>query len=247
MRYLYSTWCILTFAVTFLLLFPVFVILSFFGNRGRRAIWQVIRAWSFAWFFLIGMQVKLRYSGARPGKKQPFIVVANHSSYIDVPLIFRAVPFFVRPLAKAELAKVPLFGYLYRQMAVLVDRSDNKSKAHSIQKLRRALSREGSIFIFPEGTFNETEQPLKFFYDGAFRLALQTRTPLLPVIFPDAVDRWHYQGVFHWSRGTITARFLPPVAVEPFLPNDIQGLKSKIFRMMEEALENEMTRKSRKQ
>jgi 1-acyl-sn-glycerol-3-phosphate acyltransferase len=221
--------------VTFLALFLVFVILSFFGNWGRKAIWNVIRGWSFVWFFMIGMQPKISYQGGKPNKKQNYIVVANHASYIDVPFIFRAVPFFIRPLAKAELAKVPLFGYLYRQVAILVDRSDNKSKAHSIQKLRRALNREGSIFIFPEGTFNETEEPLKPFYDGAFRLALQTNTPILPVIFPDAVDRWHYSGVFTWSPGKITAVFLPPVAVDQFMPNDLAGLKKKVFDMMWEA------------
>lgn len=232
MRYLYSIWGILTFVLTFLVLFPVFVILSFFDNWGRKAIWNVIRGWSFVWFFMLGMRVKIRYRDSKPEKNKNVIVVANHASYIDVPFIFRAVPFFVRPLAKAELAKIPLFGYLYRQVAILVDRSDNKSKAHSIQKLRRALSREGSIFIFPEGTFNETEEPLKPFYDGAFRLALQTNTPILPVIFPDAVDRWHYKGALHWSPGKITAIFLPAVDVAPFLPNDMQGLKKKVFDMM---------------
>lgn len=232
MRYIYSVWCILAFIVTFLVLFPVFVILSLFGNWGRKAIWTVVRGWSFVWFFMIGMKPVIKYKGERFDKHANYIVVANHASYIDVPFIFRSVPFFVRPLAKAELAKVPLFGYLYRQVAVLVDRSDNKSKAHSIQKLRRALTREGSIFIFPEGTFNETEEPLKAFYDGAFRLALQTNTPILPVIFPDAVNRWHYSGALQWKPGKITAIFLPPVSVAEFEPNDLAGLKNKIFTAM---------------
>lgn len=231
MRYLYSIWCILTFVITFLALFLVFVILSLFGNSGRKAIWAVIRGWSFVWFFLIGMVVKIRYHGGKFDKTKNYIVVANHASYIDVPFIFRSVPFFVRPLAKAELAKIPLFGYLYRSVAILVDRSDNKSKAHSVQKLRRALNREGSIFIFPEGTFNETTEAMKPFYDGAFRLALQTNTPILPVIFPDAVDRWHYKGVFHWSPGKITAIFLPPVEVAAF-KNNMQGLKQAVHDMM---------------
>ncbi|KAA5537088.1 1-acyl-sn-glycerol-3-phosphate acyltransferase [Taibaiella lutea] len=235
MRYLYSVWCILTFVTTFLALFPVFVLLSLFGNGGRKAIWAVIRGWSFVWFFMIGMIVKIKYHGGKFDKSRNYIVVANHASYIDVPFIFRAVPFFVRPLAKAELAKIPLFGFLYRQVAILVDRSDNKSKAHSVQKLRRALNREGSIFIFPEGTFNETTEAMKPFYDGAFRLALQTNTPILPVIFPDAVNRWHYKGIFHWSPGQITAIFLPPVEVETF-KNNMSGLKQKVFDIMKEEM-----------
>jgi 1-acyl-sn-glycerol-3-phosphate acyltransferase len=231
MRVLYSFWCILTFALTFLVLFPFFVLFSLFGNWGLKAIGKILRGWGFAWFFIIGMKPKIHFH-QKPDKNKNYIVVANHASYIDVPFIFRAVPFFVRPLAKAELAKIPLFGFLYRKVAVLVDRNDNKSKAHSIQKLRRVLTREGGIFIFPEGTFNETDEPLKPFYDGAFKLALQTKTPILPVIFPDAVNRWHYSGIWTWTPGNITAIFLPEVSIEGFDPNDTKGLKEKVFNMM---------------
>ncbi len=234
MRYLYVIWCITTFIVFFLVLFPFFILLSFFRAWGRKAIWQLIRGWSYVWFFLIGMQARRVYQ-QRPVKGRNYIVVANHVSYIDTPLIFRTIPFFVRPLAKKELAKIPLFGFLYKQMAVLVDRSDSASKYKSIHMLRRALQREGSIFIFPEGTFNETEEPLKFFYDGAFRLALKTRTPILPVIFPDSIKRWHYSSLWKWSPGIARAVFLPEVAVEEFEPNDIAGLKEKVFDLMWDA------------
>jgi len=231
MRYLYVIWSITTFIIFFLALFPVFLFLSFFGAWGRKAIWQVIRAWSYVWFFLIGMPAPRVYR-QKPVKGRNYIVVANHVSYIDTPLIFRTIPFYVRPLAKAELAKIPLFGFLYRQVAVLVDRADGKSKAKSVQMLRRTLQREGSIFIFPEGTFNETDEPMKFFYDGAFRLALRTNTPILPVIFPDTIRRWHYSSLWKWSPGKNRAVFLPEVGVAEFEPNDIAGLKKKVFDMM---------------
>ena len=117
-------------------------------------------------------------------------------------------------------------------MAVLVDRSDTKSKSRSMQMLRRSLQREGSIFIFPEGTFNETGEPLKSFYDGAFRLALKTNTPVLPVIFPDTYKRWHYSSFWSWNAGINRAVFLPEVDITEFQPNDVQGLKQKVFDMM---------------
>jgi 1-acyl-sn-glycerol-3-phosphate acyltransferase len=231
MRYLYVIWSVTLFILFFLALFPVFLLLSFWGGWGRKAIWQVIRAWSYVWFFLIGMPAKRVYI-KRPEKRKNYIVVANHASYIDTPLIFRTIPFYVRPLAKMELAKIPLFGFLYRQVAVLVDRSDNQSKTKSIHMLRRTLQREGSIFIFPEGTFNETDEPLKFFYDGAFRLALRTNTPILPVVFPDVIKRWHYSSFWKWSPGVNRAIFLPEVSIDEFEPNDIAGLKKKVFDMM---------------
>lgn len=231
MRYFYTIYCIAVFVIFFLVLFPFFVLFSFFGAWGRKAIWQLIRGWSYVWFFLIGMPARRVYM-QRPQKGKNYVVVANHISYLDTPLIFRTIPFFVRPLAKKELAKIPLFGFLYKQMAVLVDRSDVKSKSKSMQMLRRSLQREGSIFIFPEGTFNETGKPLKDFYDGAFRLALRTNTPILPVIFPDTYKRWHFSSFWSWNAGINRAVFLPEVELTEFLPNDIQGLKKKVFDMM---------------
>ncbi len=235
MRYLYVLYCSLLFISLFLLLFPVFLLLSFFGKKGRKATWYVVKGWSYVWFTLIGMWVKCIYQ-AKPQKGRHYIVVANHTSYIDTPLIFRTIPFFVRPLAKTELSRVPLFGFLYRQLAVLVDRSDSASKAKSVRLLRETLDKEGSIFIFPEGTFNETEQPLKNFYDGAFRLALETRTPILPVIYPDAVLRWHYRSFWSWSPGLNRAVILPEVDSSAFLPDNTEGFRQEVFAVMKEAL-----------
>ncbi|MFT4061879.1 MAG: lysophospholipid acyltransferase family protein [Edaphocola sp.] len=235
MRYLYVLWVISTFVVCFLLLFPIFLVLSFLGIKGRRAIWAVLRGWSYCWFFVIGMPVRAEY-GAKPDKRKNYIVVANHASYIDTPFLFRAVPFFVRPLAKKELSKIPLFGRLYKSMAVLVDRDSVASKRASIHALRRSLQREGSIFIFPEGTFNETPEPLKGFYDGAFRIALRTRTPILPVIFPDTVKRWHHSSLWRMQPGTLRVIFLPEVPVDGYGANDIQAYKQKVFDAMWQAM-----------
>lgn len=235
MRYLYVIYCAVVFVVFFLILFPFFVALGFFGVWGRKASWWLIRGWAYIWFFLVGMPSCNIYK-KRPSKNKNYIVVANHVSYIDTPLIYRTIPFYVRPLAKKELASIPLFGRLYRQMAVLVDRSDNSSKAKSIHLLRRSLQREGSIFIFPEGTFNETDKPLSRFYDGAFRLALRTNTNILPVIFPDALQRWHYSSFWKWSPGKARAVFLPEVDIRPFKPNNVDGLKKVVFDEMWQAL-----------
>lgn len=235
LRYLYVLYAITTFVILFLILFPFFLLFGWMGQWGRQVIWQLIRAWSYIWFFLIGMPVKRIYR-QRPEKGKHYIVVANHISYIDTAMIFRAVPFFVRPLAKSELARIPLFGYLYRQMAVLVERGSAKSRLKSVQHLRRSLQREGSIFIFPEGAFNETGEPLKSFYDGAFRLALHTRTPILPVLFPDTVKRWHYKSFWSWSPGISRAVFLPEISVAGLERTDIPLLKEQVYQTMDTAL-----------
>lgn len=170
----------------------------------------------------------------RPDKKQRYVVIANHISYLDTAVLFSTVPFFVRPLAKSSLANIPLFGYLYRQIAILVDRESHKSKQQSIKKLRHIIEKESSIFIFPEGTFNETEQPLKSFYDGAFRIAIASGYPILPVLFLDTINRWHYSAFWKWSPGINRAIIMPPININDF--KNSKALKEKAYQLMLEEL-----------
>lgn len=235
MRYLYVLYALITFVLFFLLLFPFFLLFSLFKNPGRKIIWYLIKAWGYIWFFLLGMPVR-RIFKTKPEKNKAYVVVSNHRSYLDTALLFRVMPFMVRPLATKELTKIPLFGFLYRKMAILVDRSSDRSRALSVRLLRHVLRHESSIYIFPEGSFNETEKPLKDFYNGAFRIALQTRTPVLPVVFPDTVKRWHYSSFWAWTPGICRAIFLDPVEVAPYSEDQSDDLKRNVFTLMAAAL-----------
>jgi 1-acyl-sn-glycerol-3-phosphate acyltransferase len=100
----------------------------------------------------------------------------------------------------------------------------------------RSLKHEGDIVIFPEGTFNETGETLKEFYDGAFRLAINTQTPILPVVFPDTVHRWHYSGWWKLWPGRNRAVFLPEVPVEGMGLDQLPQLKATVYAAMEAEL-----------
>jgi len=237
LRYLYSVYCIITFAVLFLLFLPFFVLLGFFGEKGRKVSWRLIRIWGFVWLFLIAMPVRIHYRAGKPDTGKNYIVVANHLSYLDTAMIFRAIPFYAKPLAKAELAKIPLFGLLYKQVTVLVQRDNKDSKNKSIKQLKEHLEHSGSIFIFPEGAFNETEAPLMHFYDGAFRIAKETHIPILPVLFPDTKKRLHYSSVFSFKPGISRAVFLPEISAAEIAILDVAQLKERVRNSMLAALE----------
>jgi 1-acyl-sn-glycerol-3-phosphate acyltransferase len=173
----------------------------------------------------------------RPDRKKQYIVIANHWSYLDTAMIFRAIPFYARPLAKYELSKIPLFGFLYKTMAIIVDRENPESRLKSLHLLKHTIEAEKtSIFIFPEGTFNETNEPLKSFYDGAFRIAIETQTPILPVLFPDTRKRWHYRSFWAWSAGISRAVFLPEIDVRNYSTNDVAALRDKTHQAMWRAM-----------
>lgn len=226
----YTAWVLLTFAASIVIFFPVFALISLGNNHGARsAIHAIIRWWCRGWLFIIGMPV--RVSGSNPDGR--FIIVANHISYLDTLVIFPAVGRYFRPLGKKEFSKYPLLGFIYKQVVILVDRSSAMSRSISMRLMWRVMRKEGSIIIFPEGTFNETGAPLKSFYDGAFRLSVNTNTPILPLILPDTPARWHYSAWWKVWPGRNRAIFLAPI-----LPvgKDIATLKQQVYGAMEAEL-----------
>ncbi len=114
-RFIYTLYGFACFLITMLLLFPVFIFASFLGKiKGGNLIYTTCRLWGDCWFFLIGVNHKNIYEAPHNRDKQ-YIFVSNHISYFDIPVMMKAVrKQHIRILAKSEMAKVPLFGFIYR-------------------------------------------------------------------------------------------------------------------------------------
>jgi 1-acyl-sn-glycerol-3-phosphate acyltransferase len=235
-RFIYAIYALIIFIATMLLVVTCVVIASFFGRiRGGNAIFRLCTLWSDTWFFFVGIRHQNFYE-APHDKSKNYIFVANHISYIDAPILVKALRQRVRVLGKIETSKVPVFGYIYRKAVVTVDRSNPAARANSVRILKSVLTKNISIFIFPEGTFNETHQPLKSFYDGAFRLAIEMQTPVKPVLFLDAYDRMCYEKVFHLTPGRSRAIFLEEVPTQGLTIEDLESLKQRVHGIMSDKL-----------
>ena len=231
--FIYSIYAFIVFIVVMLLLFPFFLIASFFGEiKGGNMMYIICRLWADIVLFLWGIYHKNIFEAPKAIDK-PVVFVFNHISFIDIPImmkVFRKQP--IRILAKAEMAKVPIFGYIYRNATVMVDRASNEARAKSVIQLKKVLANNISIVISPEGTFNMTNKPLKEFYNGAFKIAVEMQTAIQPVLFLDAFDRLSYKSIFSMTPGKSRAVFLS--AIEP--ENDALKLKQKVFDEMESGL-----------
>ena len=221
--------------MSLLIAFPFFLIIAAGNSIGaRRAIYTIIKYWSRGWLFIIGMPVKR--VGAMPAKDRKNVVVMNHISYIDSMVIFSAIPGYFRALGKKEMSKIPIFGFVYKQLVVMVDRSSAHSRSKSMRLMWRVLRHDSNIAVFPEGTFNETGRPLKEFYDGAFRLAINAQTPILPILFLDAAERWHYSAWWKIWPGPNRVVYLPEIAVGGMGMEDLPMLKKNVYDAMEAGL-----------
>lgn len=220
------------FGATLLIVLPFYLLLSLPKTaQSRKAMWALTRAWSKLWLLLAGMPVRVYGSFPTEGR---FVIISNHVSYLDAIVIFAILPRYFRPLAKAEIAKAPLFGFIYSQIALLIDRSSAHSRAKSTKLMWRTLEEECDVFIFPEGTFNETPEPMKPFHDGAFRMAIKTGTPILPLILPDTKKRWHYSHWWMLAPGRNRACILQAIPVEKDTEADIAWLREHTRTQMSE-------------
>jgi 1-acyl-sn-glycerol-3-phosphate acyltransferase len=219
-----------------LVIFPLAIVASFFGRiNGGNAIYKICMLWGDLWYFLIGIRHKNIYESPLEKDKQ-YIFVANHISYLDAPMIVKSLRRPIRALGKSEMSKVPVFGFIYRRAVVMVDRRDAERRAQSVRILKSVLRRGISVFIFPEGTFNLTKKPLKSFFDGAFRIAIETQTPIKPLLFLDAYNRMNHKSIFSLNPGKSRTIFLETIDVDRYTMADVERLKQDVYALMERKL-----------
>ncbi len=199
-------------------------------------LFYICRFWADAFFFLTGIRHKNIYEEEHdPGRQ--YIFVSNHISYLDIPMMMKAIRHqHIRILGKAEMAKIPVFGFIYKQGVVLVNRESPKQRLKSVENLIFFLHKKISVFICPEGTFNITHCPLKSFYDGAFRIAIETQKPIRPILFLDTYDRLNYKTIFSLNPGKCRAVYLPATETKGLTMKDVRSLREKIYTQMEDAL-----------
>src|SRR4051812_36135427 len=236
LQIIYSIYALLLFIVLMFIALVLVLLCTLLGKvRGGNAMYIVCNVWGRLWCFCIGMWHKEIYEAPVDTSRQ-YIFVANHISYMDIPAAVLSIHQPIRILGKQEMVKYPIFGLIYRLAAISVDRSSAEGRARSVRALKAALAKHISIFIFPEGTFNETDEPLKSFYDGAFRIAIETGTPIKPILFLDTHQRMHYRGFFELTPGITRTIYLPEVPVDGYTLAQVKVLKDKVYRMMEEGL-----------
>ena len=143
-----------------------------------------------------------------------------------------------RPMAKKELLKIPVFGWIARGACVIVDRSSSESKKKSLEKLKETLEHGISILLFAEGTQNRSKEPLQPFKDGAFRIAIDTQKPILPMVVVGA-GKLMPPGTIEMRPGLIKIFVGPEISVADLSTDNTQSLKQKTYDVMKAMIEHE--------
>jgi len=231
-----ALWAMIWFIATMLLILPAVWIIGIKKEPNRTISFiRISRIWMGIFLPIAGVRLKI-YGKEYFEKGKNYIVVCNHRSFMDVPVTSPGIPGANKTIAKIEMSRIPLFGIIYKRGSVLVDRKNDESRKKSYTAMKEVLEMGLHMCIYPEGTRNKSNQPLKEFKDGAFRLAIETGKPIIPAVIFNTSKVLPSNRTFFFQPGKIEMHFLPPVATAGMQLNDISNLRESIFHQMQETI-----------
>jgi len=227
---LFTAWGGIVFIVSMLVFMPAVWISGLFAEPKSTGLFmRIVRSWMAIFFALTGIRLTIRGRDAFK-KGENYIVVCNHNSLMDVPLTSPGIPGANKTIAKIEMAKIPVFGIIYKRGSVLLDRKNDTSRRESYLAMKSVLEQGMHMCIYPEGTRNKTENPLKSFHDGAFRLSFDTGKKIIPCLIKGTKEMLpHNKSFFFWP-GKASMQFLPSIDPKDFA--SAAEMKEHVFQLM---------------
>jgi len=225
---IFALWAAIIFIGSLLIVFiPIWLTKIWPEPKRTIRVFKIFNVWMK--FFFVFSGVKRIIKGKENFKKgENYVVVCNHNSFMDVPLSSPGIPGANKTIAKDEMAKIPLFGMIYKRGSVLVNRKSEESRRNSFLKMKEVLDLGLHMCIYPEGTRNKTSQPLQRFHDGAFKLAIETKKAVIPSLIFYTSKVLPRKFFFFWPH-KVEMHFLPAVPVDG---KTTQQLKEEVFEIM---------------
>jgi 1-acyl-sn-glycerol-3-phosphate acyltransferase len=233
---IWAVWGALVFVITMLIFLIPFFLFIYFQNEPKKTkrFISYSRVWMDIFLGLVGCPLKIQ-GQENFEKGKTYIVVCNHNALIDVPVSSPGIPGGNKTIAKAEMAKIPLFGPIYKTGSILVDRKNEKSRRESFTKMKEVLDMGLHMCIYPEGTRNTSTEPIKPFHDGAFRLAVNNGNSIIPMIIFNSRKANPPDKGFFLLPVRLYMHFLPEIAVKT--DETVDHLKSRVFELMKNYIE----------
>ena len=221
-------------AVQTILYFPVLAALLMLPRGYSKLFWIARNIWSRV--ILHGSGFYLSFEDTHKLKTETnCLIIGNHASYMDVFLMFilNKTPFTF--VGKKELYSIPIFGYIYKRAAIMVDRSNSKSRYGVYGRANKLLEEGYNICIFPETNYLDETEVLADFKHGAFKIAIENNLPIIPVVMFDCKLKFPWYPIFG-QPGQLRAKVLDKIEVNGLTEGDIPGLIDKTRKIMRDEL-----------
>jgi 1-acyl-sn-glycerol-3-phosphate acyltransferase len=207
------------------------ILITLLSPRGSNAVIYAGKLWSRVMLAAVGARVTYHHP-ERASAQHPCIYVANHRSMIDIWVMFAMIPLETRFVAKAELFRIPVFGWaLSSSGMVAIDRSNRREAIKSLRVAAEQIRAGRSVVLYPEGT-RSPDGRLQPFKKGAFHLALQAAVPMVPVVITGSFDVMPPKAL-RVQPGPVDVYLEPLVDPANFEPRDHAGLMADVHAVFE--------------
>ena len=230
---LWSFWFYFLFLVVFALIFPLHWFLLLFDKRWTHNVSHRLNMfWGWMIMYPTGVWVKPE-NRKKLKRKTVYVFAPNHSSYLDIPICNVSILPSFRFIGKAELNKVPLFGYMFKRLHISVNRGSVTDSYKSFVKAKEKLQGGTSVLIFPEATIpDKTKVNLLRFKDGAFRLAIENKVPIVPMTILGADRALPDNGKYILHPQRVRVIFHDPIETAGMTVADAPALRDRVFDLI---------------
>lgn len=229
---LYRIWFYILVSVPIFLFFPLLIITSISEKTYPQFFWLARNIWANTILYGMLCFPKIKYE-EKIARDKSYMLVANHTSMLDIMMMLKVSKHPFVFVGKKELVKIPVFGFFYKRVCIMVDRDDSRSRTGVYRRAHKRLSKGLSICIFPEGGVPEENIVLDKFKDGAFKMALNQKIPIVPIVFYDNKKRFPFT-FFNGHPGITRAKVMPFVNTANLEETDLarlnNGVRASIYQ-----------------
>lgn len=222
--------------ISLLIVTPIYAVIFLLGGkRATRPAHRLSQLWAHWVLFFTGTWLKV-YNRELLDPKETYVFVSNHQSQIDIPACAVSTNHIFKFLAKDELRKIPLLGYIISNLYIMVDRSSMRARVLSMQKMEATLTEGISVWIYPEGTRNKSTEPLGPFFDGAFQLAIASQRPIAVLTIIGTSKILPSGQLFQLRPGRVKSVWSAPIQTRGMGKEDIPRLREMVRSTMLDVL-----------
>lgn len=215
---------------------PFCPFLYFFTRNPHKYYNQIVfcRKWiSLFAVWLVGFRFKVEYEEDIDWS-QPYVICPNHTSILDITALTYLCPQPFSFMGKIELLQNPVTKVFFKSIDIAVDRKSKISAFRAYKKAEEILKEGKSLVIFPEGKIDDEYPPrLHEFKSGSFRLAVDNKVKILPVVIKDAWRILWDDGMTWGSRpGVVHIKVLKPIDTQKITPQELDQLQAHVYDRM---------------
>ncbi len=237
LRKVHFVWYMFWVAISFFIMYPLFYYYTRKESRYHNVA-RLRKVWCDIGFILGFYRYKTEFE-VPVDFNQTMIIVTNHSSYLDTPVICSMISGDYHFMGKVELLKHPVLKLFFQTIDVPVDRASKIAGYRALKKVEANILKGRSLILYPEGTMSLKAPEMGEFKSGAFKLAVDTQVPILPVTFLNNYKLMPGSGNKSGSiPGTMRAYFHAPIDTKGLSSaEDVENLTKKVFDLIDSKLD----------